>query len=145
MNKVILTGYAGKDCELRTFDSGQSIATTSLATTERWKDKSTGEKKEATEWHNIKFGDAMAQTAATHIKKGTQLLVVGKIRTRSYGDEGNKKYVTEIQVDDFEFLGSKQAADQNKPQNQTNHSPANNQAHEQADADSDLQIGRAHV
>ena len=120
MNKVILKGNVGKDAELRTFDNGQSIASTTLATTERWKDKNTGESREATEWHNLVFGDNYAKVAAQYIKKGSQILVEGKIVQRSWGEEGAKKYMTEIRVSGFEFCGTPPEANKQQPNNSTN-------------------------
>ena len=117
MNKVILKGNVGKDAELRTFESGQSIATTTLATTERWRDKNTGEKREASEWHNLVFGDNYAKIAAHYIKKGSQILVEGKIVQRSWEADGVKKYMTEIRVSSFEFCGTPPDTNKQQPSN----------------------------
>src|SRR6478735_450377 len=105
VNKVILIGRLGKDPEVRTLESGRKVANLTLATSETYKDKN-GEKQEITEWHNINFWGPAAEVLEKYLKKGSQLYVEGKLRTRSYEDkEGNKKYVTEILGENFNFLG----------------------------------------
>lgn len=105
VNKVILIGRLGKDPEVRTMESGRKVANLTLATSETYKDKN-GEKQEITEWHNINFWGPAAEVLEKYLKKGSQLYVEGKLRTRSYEDkDGNKKYVTEILGENFTFLG----------------------------------------
>lgn len=105
INKVILVGNLGKDPELRTLESGRKVANFSLATTESYKDKN-GEKVDQTEWHNIVFWGPIAEVIEKYLKKGSQIYVEGKIRTRSYDDkEGVKKYITEILGDKMTMLG----------------------------------------
>lgn len=107
VNKVILVGNVGKDPEVRTLDNGVSVASFSLATSESYKNKA-GELVKSTEWHNISVWRGLADVASKYVKKGTQLYVEGKIRTRSYDDkDGNKKYITEIIADNFTMLGRK--------------------------------------
>ena len=92
LNKVLLIGNAGRDPEIRHLESGTMNATFSLATTERYRDRSTGEMKEQTEWHNIVCWRNLAEIAEKYVKKGTQLFIEGRIRTRSYNDkDGNTK------------------------------------------------------
>jgi single-strand DNA-binding protein len=107
-NLVILIGRVGKDPEVRTTASGK-VASLTLATTEYYKDKATGEKKEQTDWHNIVFWGNVAEIVEKYVKKGSLINVDGKIRTRSYEDkEGVKRYVTEIIGQSLNLIGGKQ-------------------------------------
>lgn len=111
MNKVILSGFAGKDAESRTTQSGQPVMNVSLATTERWTTES-GEKKEKTEWHQLVMFGKRAAAVAPHVKKGTRLGVVGSLQTRKWQDkQGNDRYSTEIKIDDLEFQGGGEKRD----------------------------------
>lgn len=106
INKVILIGRVGKDPEVRHLDNNASVARFSLATSESYKNKS-GEKITNTEWHNIIAWRSQADFAGNYIKKGSLLYIEGKIRTRSWDDkDGNKRYTTEIDVDNFQLLSS---------------------------------------
>ncbi len=111
VNKVILVGNVGKDPEMKYFDNDVSLATFSLATSERGYTTSSGTQvPERTEWHNIVCWRGLAQVAEKFIKKGTQLYIEGKIRTRSYDDQnGVKRYITEIVADNLELLGRRTA------------------------------------
>lgn len=105
-NKVILTGNVGKEVELRYTGDGTAVANFSMATTERWKDKS-GEKQEKTEWHNIVAWRQLAEICGKWLKVGSKVYIEGKIQTRSYdGKDGNKRYITEIVADQMEMLGA---------------------------------------
>ncbi|MBQ9548442.1 MAG: single-stranded DNA-binding protein [Bacteroidales bacterium] len=107
LNKVMLIGNVGRDPEVRYLEgnSGAKVATFTLATTERYKDRS-GELRENTEWHNIVAWRNSADIAEKYVRKGTQLYIEGRLRTRSYTDQqGMKKYVTEITVDSLQLLG----------------------------------------
>jgi single-strand DNA-binding protein len=96
-NRIEVIGRVGQQPEILTFDNGGKIAKFSMATSEKWKDKTTGEKKEATEWHNIVVSiPKLVDIAEKYINKGDQVGIVGKNKTRSYGDDNNKKYITEI-------------------------------------------------
>ncbi len=107
VNKVILVGHLGKDPELRYTSSGTAVATFSLATSERYKDKS-GEQQEKTEWHNIVTWRNLAEICGKYLHKGKQVYIEGRIQTRSYDDrDGNKRYMTEIVADQMQMLGSK--------------------------------------
>lgn len=111
LNKVMLIGNVGKDPEVRYLggsDPNAKVATFSLATTERYRDRNSGEMRENTEWHNIVAWRNNADVAEKYIRKGTQLYIEGKIRTRSWDDQsGNKRYTTEILADSLQLLGRK--------------------------------------
>lgn len=116
VNKVIIVGNLGRDPEMRYMPSGDTIANIAVATTDKWKDKSTGEQKEATEWHRISFFGKLAEIAGQYLTKGSQVYVEGKLKTRKYTDkDGVEKYSTEIVGDTMQMLGSRQAATGNAP------------------------------
>mgnify|MGYP000849928396 FL=1 len=105
LNKVLLIGNVGRDPEIRHLEGGASVASFSLATTERFKDRS-GETREITEWHNIVAWRQLADLAGRFIKKGSQIYVEGRIRSRSWDDaSGQKRYITEILADSIQLLG----------------------------------------
>jgi single-strand DNA-binding protein len=109
VNKVILVGNLGRDPETRTFPSGDQVCNATLATTDKWKDKQSGEMREATEWHRLVFNGRLAEIAAQYLRKGSQIYVEGQIRTRKYQDkDGVEKYATDIRVDQMQMLGSRQ-------------------------------------
>ncbi|MBC5785650.1 single-stranded DNA-binding protein [Ramlibacter sp. USB13] len=109
VNKVIIVGNLGRDPEVRTFPSGGRVANVTIATTDRWKDKQTGEMKEATEWHRVVFNERLADIAGEYLRKGSQVYVEGSIRTRKYTDkDGVEKSITEIRADTMQMLGSRQ-------------------------------------
>jgi len=112
MNKSILVGRAGADPEIKEFDNGDKIANLNLATSERWTDKKTGEKKEHTDWHNLVFKHGLAGVVESYVKKGQLLSIIGKNKTRSYESNGEKKYITEIIVSDMEMLGGNTSGSQ---------------------------------
>jgi single-strand DNA-binding protein len=107
VNKVILIGNLGKDPEVRTLESGVKVANFSLATTESYKNKN-GDKVDSTEWHNIVLWRGLAEIADNYLKKGNQIYLEGRIRTRSWEDkDGNKRYTTEILGDNMTMLGGR--------------------------------------
>ena len=109
VNKVIIVGHLGRDPETRTFPSGDMVANVSVATTDRWKDKQTGEIKAATEWHRIVFHQRLAEIAGEYLRKGSQVYVEGSLRTRKWTDQnGVEKYSTEIRADSLQMLGNRQ-------------------------------------
>lgn len=115
VNKVILIGNVGREPEFRTFDSGSKLATFTLATSRRWRDKTSGEQKEATEWHNIVANDRQAEIARDYIKTGMSIFVEGEIRTRSYTTQsGDKKYVTEIVAREIQMLDRKDSGNRSE-------------------------------
>jgi single-strand DNA-binding protein len=108
VNKVILIGNLGKDPEVKYLPSGSAVCNVTIATSESWKDKDSGEKKERTEWHNIVFYGRLAEIAGEYLKKGSQTYVEGALRTRKWQDKsGNDRYTTEIIVSDMQMLGSR--------------------------------------
>ncbi len=111
VNKVILVGNLGKDPEVRYMPSGGAVANTTLATSESWKDKQSGETQERTEWHNLTFYGKVAEIAGEYLKKGSQIYVEGSIRTEKWQDkEGKDRYTTKIIVSDMQMLGSRGGA-----------------------------------
>jgi single-strand DNA-binding protein len=108
VNKVILLGNLGRDPEVRSTPSGQSVASFSLATSRKWRDKN-GNKQEETEWHNIVVWGKQAEIAGQYLKKGKQIFLEGRLQTRSWEDRqsGEKKYRTEVVCDNFQMLGQR--------------------------------------
>ena len=110
VNKVIIVGNLGRDPEMRTFPSGDQVANVTIATTDRWRDKNTGENREATEWHRVVFNGRLAEIAGQYLRKGSQVYVEGSLRTRKWTDpqSGQERYATEIRADQMQMLGSRQ-------------------------------------
>ena len=110
VNKVILVGNLGRDPEMRTFPSGDQVANVSLATTEKWRDRQTGEMREHTEWHRLVFNGRLAEIAGQYLRKGSQIYIEGSIRTRKWQDQqtGMDRYSTEIRVDQMQMLGRRE-------------------------------------
>ena len=109
VNKVIIVGNLGRDPETRYLPSGDAVSNINVATTDRYKDKATGEMREATEWHNITFFAKLAEIAGQYLRKGSQVYVEGSLRTRKYTDKnGVEKYATDIRADSMQMLGSRQ-------------------------------------
>ena len=108
VNKVILMGNVGQEPKVRAFADGNSITEVSLATSDSWKDKATGEEKTATEWHSVVFKRRQAEIAAKYVQKGSKLFVEGRLKTRSWQKDGVAHYKTEVEVTSFEMLGGKQ-------------------------------------
>jgi single-strand DNA-binding protein len=109
VNKVILIGNLGRDPEVRAFPDGGTLCNVTLATTRSWKDKNSGEKIEETEWHRIVFRDRLAEIASEFLKKGKQVYIEGRLKTRKYTDkDGVEKYATEIVATDMTMLGSRE-------------------------------------
>ena len=114
VNKVIIIGNCGSDPEVKQFANGGSVTTISVATSEQWNDKQTGERREQTEWHRISLYNKPAEIAAQYLRKGSQVYVEGSLRTRKYQDQnGQDRYVTEIRADQMQMLGGNQNAQQN--------------------------------
>jgi single-strand DNA-binding protein len=108
VNKVILVGNLGKDPEIRYMPNGNAVANLTLATTESWKDKQTGDQQEKTEWHRIVMFRRLAEIAGEYLKKGSQVYIEGKLQTRKWQDNsGNDRYTTEIVADEMQMLGSR--------------------------------------
>ena len=108
INKVIIVGNCGQDPETRYMPSGGAVTNLSLATSESWKDKNTGEQQERTEWHRVVFFNRLAEIVEQYVKKGTKLYVEGSLRTRKWqGQDGQDRYTTEIVASDMQMLDSK--------------------------------------
>lgn len=107
INKVILVGNVGKDPETRYSAGGMAVTTVSVATSESWKDKQTGEQKEKTEWHRVKFFGRLAEIAGEYLKKGSQVYVEGSLRTEEYEKDGVKRYSTDIVAAEMQMLGGR--------------------------------------
>lgn len=129
INKVILIGNLGQDPEVRYMPSGGAVTNITLATSETWRDKQTGEQKERTEWHRVVFMGKLAEVAGEYLKKGSQVYVEGKLQTRKWQDQsGQERYTTEVLVDGFsgvmQMLGGKpqqQGQPHGQPQGQRQH------------------------
>jgi len=112
VNKVILVGNLGADPETRYLPSGDAVSNIRLATTDRFKDKTTGEMKELTEWHRVSFFGRLAEIVNEYLKKGSSIYIEGRIRTRKYADQaGVEKYSTEIVADSMQMLGGRSPSD----------------------------------
>jgi single-strand DNA-binding protein len=108
INKVILVGNLGKDPETRYMPSGSAVTNLTLATSEAWKDKQSGEQQERTEWHKVAMFGRLAEIAAEYLRKGSQVYIEGKLRTRKWQDkEGKDRWTTEIVADEMQMLGGK--------------------------------------
>lgn len=107
INKVILVGNVGKDPETRYSAGGMAVTTVSVATSESWKDKQTGEQKEKTEWHRVKFFGRLAEIAGEYLKKGSQVYIEGSLRTEEYEKDGVKRYSTDIVAAEMQMLGGR--------------------------------------
>ena len=112
VNKVILVGNLGRDPEIKVFPSGDQVANVTIACTDKWKDKQTGEAKEHTEWVRLVFNGRLAEIAGQYLRKGSQVYVEGSIRTRKWQDQsGQDRYATEVRVDQMQMLGGRPEAD----------------------------------
>ncbi|NOT84008.1 MAG: single-stranded DNA-binding protein [Methylococcaceae bacterium] len=121
LNKVTLIGNLGADPEVRYMPQGGAVTTVGIATTRRWKDKVSGERKEATEWHRVIFFNRLAEVAGEYLKKGSQLYVEGRLQTRKWQDkEGHERYTTEIIAEEMQMLGSRSGGTGNFPDSQPN-------------------------
>lgn len=147
LNQVNLIGRTGGDPEVKVLPNGDSVANLSLATSERWKDKQTGEQKEQTEWHRLTFYGKLAEIVGQYVKKGDLLFVGGALRTRKWqAQDGSDRYTTEIKVDQMKMLGSKndggQGRDgnnQQQPRQQSAQRPASQPTQQpQNDYDTDI-------
>lgn len=140
VNKIIIIGNLGADPESRFYPSGDAICNIRVATTETWKDKQTGERKEATEWHRISFYGKLAEIAGQYLRKGSQVYIEGSLRTRKWTDkDGQEKYSTEIRADEMKMLGGKPEGQQQAPRQQT---PQRRQPAPAGDFDDDIPFMR---
>lgn len=107
VNKVIILGNLGQDPEVKYMESGKAIARFSVATSEQWKDKQTGEQKSLTEWHRVVCFDRLGEIAAEYLRKGSKVYIEGKLKTNSWEQDGVKRYATDIQARELQMLDSK--------------------------------------
>ena len=114
VNKVILVGNVGNDPEVRYMPNGNAVANISIATSDSWKDRNTGEQQERTEWHRVVFFNRLAEIVEQYVKKGTKLYLEGRLQTRSYEQDGVKKYSTEIVANEMQMLDSRGATGTNQ-------------------------------
>lgn len=141
VNKVILVGRLGKDPEVRNLENGASVANFTMATSESYKDKTTGEKKEITEWHNIVLWRGLAEIAAKYLHKGDMIYVEGKLRTRSWEKEGVTRYTTEIVGDNMTMLSTRRdggSSSEYKPSSSPQSSASSQEPKSSADSSDDL-------
>ncbi|MDR1310675.1 MAG: single-stranded DNA-binding protein [Burkholderiaceae bacterium] len=111
INKVIIVGNLGRDPEMRRLPSDEPVTSIVIATTDSWKDRESGEKKEATEWHRVSFFGRLAEIAGKYLRKGSQVYIEGRLRTRKYvGKDGVERYATEIIANEMQMLGSRPSA-----------------------------------
>ncbi len=124
INKVILIGNLGQDPETRHIPSGGAVTNISIATSESWKDKETGQQQERTEWHRIVFFNRLAEIAGEYLRKGSKVYIEGSLRTRKWEDkDGNDRYTTEIVAREMQMLDSRQDAQQGEHQKQSSARP----------------------
>lgn len=126
MNRVTILGRLGKDPETKNFDNGSSVTNLTLATDESYKDKD-GNKVEKTEWHNVAFFGKQGEVIAKYVTKGQLLLIEGKLQTRSYEKDGEKRYLTEIIGNSFEFISGQGSSNPSQPKQETTPAPVESQ------------------
>lgn len=116
VNKVILVGNLGKDPEIRYMPNGNAVANITVATSETWKDKQTGEQKEQTEWHRVTFYRRLAEIAGEYLKKGSKVYIEGRLQTRKWqGQDGQDRYTTEVIANEMQMLDSRGGSTEYKP------------------------------
>jgi single-strand DNA-binding protein len=139
VNKVILVGRLGKDPEVRNLESGATVANFTMATSESYKDKTTGDRKEVTEWHNIVLWRGLADVAAKYLHKGDMVYIEGKLRTRSWEKEGVTRYTTEIVGDNMTMLSTKPSGGSQEysatPRSASSEEPGNSSLRDKPSAD----------
>ena len=128
INKVIVVGNLGADPDSRTMPSGNAVTNISVATSESWNDKETGEKQEKTEWHRVVFFGRLAEIASDYLKKGSQVYVEGKLQTRTWEDkEGNERWTTEIVANQMQMLGERMSQGTSNQGNVTKQNTSSNE------------------
>ena len=145
VNKVILVGNCGKDPETRYMPSGGAVTNVSIATSESWKDKQSGETKERTEWHNVVFFNRLGEIAGEYLKKGSQIYVEGSLRTEKYTDKsGVEKYTTKIVANEMQMLGGRGGDNSYAPaqsQGQSQNQSSNRQPPQRQQPDATVEEG----
>ena len=139
INKVILVGNLGADPEVRYMPSGSAVTNLSVATSESWKDKQTGEQKERTEWHKVAMFGRLAEISAEYLRKGSQVYIEGRIRTRKWQDkDGNDRWTTEVIADEMQMLGGRGGGGAPARGDSQSQSPAPQRAAEPDEFDDDI-------
>ena len=127
INKVIIVGNLGADPDSRAMPSGNAVTNISVATSESWNDRDTGEKQEKTEWHRVVFFNRLAEIAAQYLKKGSQVYVEGKLQTRKWEDkEGNERWTTEVVANQMQMLGDRMSKDMSNDNASSSQSTSDN-------------------
>ena len=127
INKVIIVGNLGADPDSRAMPSGNAVTNISVATSESWNDRDTGEKQEKTEWHRVVFFNRLAEIAAQYLKKGSQVYVEGKLQTRKWEDkEGNERWTTEVVANQMQMLGDRMSNDMSNDNASSSQSSSDN-------------------
>ena len=127
INKVIIVGNLGADPDSRAMPSGNAVTNISVATSESWNDRDTGEKQEKTEWHRVVFFNRLAEIAAQYLKKGSQVYVEGKLQTRKWEDkEGNERWTTEVVANQMQMLGDRMSGDMSNDNSSSSQSTSDN-------------------
>tara|TARA_B100000609_G_C16891454_1_gene269928 strand:- start:17 stop:451 length:435 start_codon:yes stop_codon:yes gene_type:complete len=127
INKVIIVGNLGADPDSRAMPSGNAVTNISVATSESWNDRDTGEKQEKTEWHRVVFFNRLAEIAAQYLKKGSQVYVEGKLQTRKWEDkEGNERWTTEVVANQMQMLGDRMSGDMSNDNASSSQSTSDN-------------------
>ena len=127
INKVIIVGNLGADPDSRAMPSGNAVTNISVATSESWNDRETGEKQEKTEWHRVVFFNRLAEIAAQYLKKGSQVYVEGKLQTRKWEDkEGNERWTTEVVANQMQMLGDRMSGDMSNDNSSSSQSTSDN-------------------
>ena len=127
INKVIIVGNLGADPDSRAMPSGNAVTNISVATSESWNDRDTGEKQEKTEWHRVVFFNRLAEIAAQYLKKGSQVYVEGKLQTRKWEDkEGNERWTTEVVANQMQMLGDRMSNDMSNDNASSSRSSSDN-------------------
>jgi len=138
VNKVIVVGRLGSDPDTRYMPSGSAVTNVSVATSESWKDKETGEKQEKTEWHRVVFFNRLAEIASEYLKKGSQIYVEGRLQTRKWEDkEGKERWTTEIVANQMQMLGERMSSGSSS-NNQSSSKNTNNNEFANDDFDDDI-------
>ncbi len=139
VNKALIIGNLGQDPEIKYTQSGSPVANLSVATSERWKDKSTGDQKEQTEWHRVVVFGRLAEIAEQYLKKGSKVFIEGKIQTRDWEDsEGRKRYTTEVVAREMTMLDSKFSADSNSDSSDSSDATPKETASKDSDFEEDI-------
>ena len=127
INKVIIVGNLGADPDSRAMPSGNAVTNISVATSDSWNDRDTGEKQEKTEWHRVVFFNRLAEIAAQYLKKGSQVYVEGKLQTRKWEDkEGNERWTTEVVANQMQMLGDRMSNDMSNDNASSSQSSSDN-------------------